>query len=94
MDVLGHEDVGVDAESVRYAGLFEDVFEDLFGVVGGEVREAVVAAEGDEGDVSGFLVTLQALGHGGRLEAVDLPVDDPLMARGCREWGTRLWPGS
>ena len=29
----------------------------------------------------------------GSLEAVDLSVDDPLMARGCHEWGTRLWLG-
>lgn len=50
MDVFGHEDVGVDIELVGYAGLFEDLFDGLFGVVGGEVGEAVEAAEGDEVD--------------------------------------------
>ena len=56
-------------------------------------REAVVAVEGEKVEVAGLVVAFEALWHGGRLEAVDLSVDDPLMARGCHEWGTRLWLG-
>jgi len=40
----------------------------------------VVAAEGDDVEVSGSVDALQALGHGWELEAVDLAVDDPLTA--------------
>ena len=34
VDVLGHEDVAVDLYSVFFPGLFENLFDDLFGVVG------------------------------------------------------------
>ena len=82
VDVLGHKDVGVEVEAVGLADLFEDLFDDVLGIVSGEEREAVMAAEGDEVEIAGLLVTLQALGHGGSLGAVDLSVDGPLMAVG------------
>jgi hypothetical protein len=37
MDVLGHEDVGVEGEVVGAAGLLDDLFEDVFGFGGCEV---------------------------------------------------------
>jgi len=37
VDVLGHEDAGVDVEVVGLPGLFQDGFEGLFGFGGGEV---------------------------------------------------------
>jgi len=70
----------VDFKSVGDAGLLEDSFEDLFGMVSGEEGEAVVAAEGNEVELAGLVVALQALGHVWRVRAVDLAVDDPLMA--------------
>ena len=58
-----------------------DLFDQVLGMGGGdEEREAVVAAEGDEMELAGLLVALQACGHGGSLRAVDLSVDGPLMA--------------
>ena len=80
VDVLGHEDIGVEVEAVGLTGLFEDLFDEVFGFGGGEEREAVVAAEGDEVEVAGLVVALEAGGHGGSLGGVDLSVDGPLMA--------------
>jgi hypothetical protein len=48
MEVLGHQDVGVEKEVVGVAGAFDDLFEDFFGFGGVEVGKAVVATEGDE----------------------------------------------
>ncbi len=60
MDVLGHEDIGVEGEVVGAAGLLDDLFEDVFWFGGGEVGETLVTTEGDEvgvglcsGDVQG-----------------------------------------
>ncbi len=77
-DVLGHEDVAVEVEAVGSAGVFEDLLDGVFGFGGGEVGEAVKAAEGDEVEVAGLLEAL-VFGHGGRLEAVEVSVDDSLM---------------
>ncbi len=55
--------------------------------------EGLVAGEGDAVEVAGLVVALEALGLVWRVKAVDLAVDDPLMARGCHKWGTRLWLG-
>lgn len=57
----------------------------------GGVVVAVIAAEGGGVEVSGLLEPLQAVGHGCRGNAFDLAVDDPLMAKGCHGWGTRLY---
>lgn len=57
MDVLGHEDVGVDGEVMGAAGSFDDLFEDVFGFGGFEVGKTVVAAEGDEVELSCVLAS-------------------------------------
>ena len=54
VDVLGHEDVDVDAGLVAGTGLFEDSFDDRFGLRG-EVGEPVEATEGDEVEGLGLL---------------------------------------
>jgi hypothetical protein len=64
MDVFGHEDVGRDTEALLFAGLFEDSLGGVFGGIGLEEGLAEVTAEGDEVEVSGLLVTLEALWHG------------------------------
>lgn len=45
--MLGHEDVAAQVEAVGAAGLLDDVFDDVFGLVGGEVGEAAIAAKGE-----------------------------------------------
>ena len=65
VDVLGHEDVAVEVDAVGLAGLFEDLLDGVSGFGPGEVREAVVAAEGDEVEVAGLLEAYEAVGHGG-----------------------------
>ena len=52
MDVLGHQDVGVEEEVVGAAGAFDYLFEDFFGFGGVEVGKAVVTTEGDEVEVT------------------------------------------
>jgi hypothetical protein len=64
VDVLGHEDIGRDTEALLFAGLFEDSLGGVFGGIGLEEGLATVTAEGDEVEVSGLEVTLEALWHG------------------------------
>ena len=48
VNVLGHEDVGVDTGVVTGPGLFEEEFGEVLGGWVGEVGETVVTAEGEE----------------------------------------------
>lgn len=64
-DVLGHRDVGGDAELLLATGLFEDLLGDVFCGVGFEEGLAAVTAEGDEVEVLCLLVAYEAGGHGG-----------------------------
>lgn len=68
MDVVRHEDVAEDGEAISLAGLFEDLLE---GVAGGGSSEDIgvtVAADGDEVEMPGLLMSNEALGHGVSLE--------------------------
>lgn len=67
MDVLGHEDVGVDAGLMTGTGLLEVGLDEGFGLRCGEVGETVVTTEGDEVEGLGLLVSLEAVGHLGIL---------------------------
>jgi hypothetical protein len=58
MDVLGHEDVGGDAEALLSSDLFKDRVECVFCVVGGEEGLTAVTTEGDEVEVFRLLETL------------------------------------
>ena len=60
VDVLGHEDVAVEVEGVGLAEVFEVLLDYGLCVRGGEEGEAVVAAEGDEVELVGLLVALEA----------------------------------
>jgi hypothetical protein len=65
MDVLGHEDVGRDAELLLLTDLFENLLGDVF--CGGSFEEGLseVTTEGDEVEVPHLLVALEAGGYGG-----------------------------
>jgi hypothetical protein len=64
MDVLGHEDVGIDTGFMAEPGPFEDGLDDVLGLRAGEVGETVEATEGNEVERLGLLVSLQTVGHG------------------------------
>ncbi len=64
MDVLGHEDVAVEKETVTSAESFEFFEECGAGVVVVEVGEPTVATEGDEVVVTLVLIAFEAGGHG------------------------------
>ena len=64
VNVLGHEDVGVDTGVVTGPGLFEEEFGEVLGGWVGEVGETVVTAEGEEVEGLGLVVSFQAVGHG------------------------------
>ena len=61
--MLGHEDVGIDTGFVTEPGSFEDRLDYVLGFRAGEVRETVVATEGDEVEGLGLLVTVETVGH-------------------------------
>jgi len=93
VNVVRHDDVGVEEQAMSLADGFEGLLEDSAGRVVVEVGMLVEAGEGDEVIVAGGLVSLEAAGHG-----VDGSTGrggagfwcSPLMpqVRG-REWGTR-----
>ena len=87
MDVLGHEDVGRDTEALLFAGLFEDSLGGVFGGVGLEEGLAAVTAEGDEMEVSSFLVTFEARWHGGASSL------HPTLRKKHEGWGTPCFCG-
>jgi hypothetical protein len=57
VDMLRHDDISGDDETVFLPDSFQCVFKETFGFGGGEVRETVVAAEGEKVHVTGLLVT-------------------------------------
>jgi len=67
VDVLGHEDVGIDSGLVTGSDLFEDLKAEVFGVGVGEVGETVETTEGDEVEGLGLLESFEAVGHEFRL---------------------------
>lgn len=58
VDVLGHQDIGVDPRVMAGSGAFEDLLDGGHCGRVSEVGEAAVAAKGDEVLVSGLLVAL------------------------------------
>jgi hypothetical protein len=63
--VLGHDDVSDDNELVTLAHTFECGFEQVSCGCGSEIWQAVVAAEGEEVEISGLVETTETLGHRG-----------------------------
>jgi hypothetical protein len=63
MDVVRHEDVAKDVETLFFAGVFEDLLEDVAGGWSSEDVGVTVTTDGDEVEVSGLLVTDEALWH-------------------------------
>jgi len=60
MDVLRHEDVGIEEEVVGLASAFDDLFEGAFGFGGCEVGKAAVTTEGDEVELACVLAAFKA----------------------------------
>ncbi len=85
MDVLGHEDVGGDAEALLLASLFEDLLEGVF--CGGSLEEglSVVTTEGDEVELVGLLEAFEARWH----EWCEQFTSHPSQKR--EGWGTRAF---
>ena len=84
VDVLGHEDVGVDVEVVGATSSFDDMFDDVFGLGCFEVRKTAVTTEGDEVELVRVLAAFEAQGHGWILSGGEgkrfvLPHECPLM---------------
>jgi hypothetical protein len=84
MDVLGHDDVGVEGEIVGTAGSFDDLFEDVFGFGGLEVGKTAVTTEGDEVGLASVMAAFEAQWHGWILagalgKAVRALLECPLM---------------
>src|SRR5258705_1473033 len=87
MDVLGHEDVGGQAEALLFAGLFEDLLEGVFCFFRAEEGVALVTTEGDEVELLRLLEALQARWHGGASSL------HPTLRRKREGWGTRSFCG-
>jgi hypothetical protein len=64
MDVLGHDDVGVDPCVVSRTSLFEYGLDYILGARLIEKRETVKATEGDEVESFCFLEPFQTVRHG------------------------------
>jgi hypothetical protein len=64
MNMLGHDDVSGNEESVIHSRAFESKFEDTACRWSSEQRLTVVTTEGDEMKVVRLLVAVQSPGHG------------------------------
>lgn len=76
VNVLGHEDVSVDAGLMTGTGFFKYRFEDVFRFGFSQEREAVKATEGDEVERFRLLEPLEAEWHGPSIvaESASLPL--------------------
>jgi hypothetical protein len=63
VNVFGHYDVAADAKLVPDSNLFESLFEHSTGIGRAEKWSALVATEGNEVKIPGFLVTPKAPRH-------------------------------
>ena len=62
--MVGHEDIAEDVKGIFAAGLLDDLLEGVAGFGGLQDVGVAVAADGDEVEVSGLVVTREALWHG------------------------------
>jgi hypothetical protein len=89
VDVLGHDHVGEDLETVFAPGSFEGVFEEVSGFGGLEVGFSVVTTEGDEVVVVLGLVSLEPVRHGRILSGGFGGFRLGFVAGGGRQFGLR-----
>ena len=66
--MVRHENIAEDLEAVFLACFFEDLLEGVSGGGGSQDVGVAVAADGDEVQVSGLLVSNETFGHGASLE--------------------------
>ena len=66
--MVRHEDIAEDVEMVFPACVLEDLLEEVAGGWSFEDVGVAVATDSDEVEMSGGLVTKEALGHSGSLE--------------------------
>ena len=64
VDMLGHQDVGVDSSPMTCPNLLRNSFDRILGFRRFKERETVTATEGDEVKGLGFLEPFQTVGHG------------------------------
>src|SRR5580692_4485923 len=67
MHMLGHHHVSDDVESVPLSHSFQGADECISRLLCGQQRSAMIAGEGDEMELPGLLISLQAPGHEPRL---------------------------
>jgi hypothetical protein len=79
MDVLWHEDVAEDIELMSATETFEASLESSSKCVVIQKRFAVITTEGQEMEMTGVLVSLEVVRHGGSLGLI------PPMAK-CEPW--------
>jgi hypothetical protein len=65
--MLGHDNIAEDDELKTAAYLFHDREKKVSAVCGTQERETVVAATGDEVEVTAAVVSFEAPGHEGRV---------------------------
>lgn len=66
--MVRHYDVTIDVEQILLAGLFQDFYESATCFCCSEDVSLTGATEGDEVEISGLVVSLQAQGHEASLE--------------------------
>lgn len=64
VDMLGHEDIGVESEAVRLPGLFEDLRKSVLRFRALEKGKTSITTEGDEVELACALSPFEADGHG------------------------------
>jgi hypothetical protein len=67
MNVLGHDHVAENGKAVFAARLLEKLQEQIAALGPVQERDAMIATAGDEVQLSGVIVALEASGHGRRL---------------------------
>ncbi len=74
MNVLRHEDVGVDSGLMTGSGLFKDCLNEILCSRVGKIRQAVKATEGDEVEGLGLLITMETVRHGNIVPRTPCPI--------------------
>jgi hypothetical protein len=80
MDVLRHNDIGVDPRLMPCTSLFQHNLESVLGIRRIEQRETVKATESDEVESFSFLESFQTVRHGSIIVVFTVCPEDPLIA--------------
>jgi len=83
MDMLRHDHVAGDEETVALAGLFQGAFKDLARLGVDQARLSAVTTEGDEVEVAGLVKALQSPGQGRKCTLVREGIESEKRGRGA-----------